>query len=47
MVTCYLVVVKGSGGPEGDRTPCLYYAIVALYQLSYGPKIGLFYHQMY
>ena len=29
-----------SGGAEGDRTPDLYNAIVALSQLSYGPDIG-------
>ena len=28
---------KGSGGAEGDRTPGLYSAIVALSQLSYSP----------
>ncbi len=27
----------GNGGAEGDRTPDLYNAIVALSQLSYGP----------
>jgi hypothetical protein len=27
------------GGAEGDRTPDLYNAIVALSQLSYGPEI--------
>jgi hypothetical protein len=26
------------GGPEGDRTPYLFYAIEALYQLSYRPS---------
>ena len=26
------------GGAKGSRTPDLYNAIVALYQLSYGPK---------
>lgn len=30
------------GGAEGDRTPDLYNAIVALSQLSYGPRTPLF-----
>ena len=30
----------GGGGAEGNRTPDLYNAIVALSQLSYGPKAG-------
>ena len=33
-----------SGGAEGDRTPDLYTASVALSQLSYSPKIYLSYH---
>jgi hypothetical protein len=30
-------VLEGNGGAEGDRTPDLYTASVALSQLSYGP----------
>ena len=30
---------REDGGAEGDRTPDLYNAIVALSQLSYGPEI--------
>ena len=30
---------KVGGGAEGNRTPDLYNAIVALYQLSYDPEI--------
>ena len=33
-----------SGGAEGDRTPDLYTASVALSQLSYSPKKYLSYH---
>lgn len=32
--------MKQRGGPEGIRTPCLFYAIEALYQLSYWPGFG-------
>ena len=31
---------RRTGGAKGNRTPDLYNAIVALYQLSYGPGIG-------
>jgi hypothetical protein len=31
--------LEGAGGAEGNRTPDLYNAIVALSQLSYGPEI--------
>ncbi len=31
-----------AGGAEGDRTPDLYNAIVALSQLSYGPNLLIF-----
>lgn len=29
-------------GPEGDRTPDLYHAMIALCQLSYGPEMKPF-----
>lgn len=34
--------LKSSGGPEGIRTPYLFHAMEALYQLSYGPVSKVF-----
>ena len=34
----FSTLAKGNGGAEGDRTPDLYTASVALSQLSYGPN---------
>jgi hypothetical protein len=34
--TC--LALAGQSGPEGNRTPHLFYAIEALYQMSYRPK---------
>ena len=31
--------MQDTGGAEGNRTPDLYNAIVALYQLSYNPEV--------
>ena len=46
MAKIYIIdaVFDLSGGAEGDRTPDLYTASVALSQLSYSPKIYLSYH---
>ena len=44
MVRVSLAGTLGSGGDEGDRTPDLDSAIVALSQLSYVPELALSYH---